>query len=121
MNNEFHVMFHNIVQTQALTQAVQKRIRKLTRYCDQILKGRVVLDSPHNNHHKGKVYSVGIEIHVPSGEIRVHQEQHDNHAHEDLYVTIRDAFNAAERQLKAVSKRHRIISPRKGGIGVKAA
>ena len=121
MNNEFQVMFHNIDQTTAITRAVQKRIHKLTRYCDQILKGRVVLDSPHNNHHKGKVYSVGIEIHSPAGEIRVHQEQHDNHAHEDLYVTIRDAFNVAERQLKAVSKKHRIIPLNKGGLGVKAA
>ena len=121
MNNEFQVMFHNIDQTTALTRAVQKRIHKLTRYCDQILKGRVVSDSPHNNHHKGKVYSVGIEIHSPAGEIRVHQEQHDNHAHEDLYVTIRDAFNVAERQLKAVSKKHRNIPPNKDGLGVKAA
>ena len=37
----------------------------------------------------------------------VTQEQHDNHAHEDLYVAIRDAFNAAERQLKSVDKKHR--------------
>ena len=121
MINEVQVVFHNIDQTQALTDAVRKRINKLTRYCDQISKGRVVLDSPHNNHHKGKVYSVGIEIHSPAGEIRVHQEQHDNHAHEDLYVTIRDAFNVAERQLKAVSKKHRIILPNKSGLGVKAA
>tara|TARA_Y100001970_G_scaffold224147_1_gene276173 strand:+ start:2792 stop:3157 length:366 start_codon:yes stop_codon:yes gene_type:complete len=121
MINEFQVVFHNIDQTQALIDAVQKRLHKLTRYCDQIIEGRVVLDSPHNNHHKGKVYSVGIEIHSPAGEIRVHQDQHDNHAHEDLYVTIRDAFNVAERQLKAAIKKHRIISTNKGGLNVIAA
>ena len=43
---------------------------------------------------------MGLEIHTPSKEVRVNQEQHDNHAHENLYVAIRDAFNAAERQLK---------------------
>ena len=69
MNNDFQVMFHNIDQTTALVDAVQKRIQKLTRFCDQIIKGRVVLDSPHNNHHKGKVYSVGLEIFTPTGEI----------------------------------------------------
>ncbi len=113
MTNEFQVVFHNIDQTAALTDAVQKRINKLERFCDQIITGRVVLDSPHNNHHKGKVYSVGLEIHTPSKEVRVNQEQHDNHAHEDLYVAIRDAFDVAERQLKSVGKKHRKIPPHK--------
>ena len=107
MTNEFQVVFHNIDQSDAIHDAVQKRINKLERYCDQIIAGRVVLDSPHNNHHKGRVYSVGLEVHTPTIEVRVNQEQHDNHAHEDLYVAIRDAFNAAERQLKSVDKKHR--------------
>lgn len=115
MTNEFQVVFHNIDQTNAIADAVQKRIQKLERYCDEIIAGRVVLDSPHNNHHKGKVYSVGLEIHTPSKEVRVNQEQHDNHAHEDLYVAIRDAFNAAERQLKSIDKKHRTTPPHKGG------
>lgn len=113
MTNEFRVVFHNVEQTEALSQAVQKRIDKLERYCDQIITGRVVLDSPHNNHHKGKVYSVGLEIHTPAKEVRVNQDQHDNHAHEDLYVAIRDAFNAAERQLKSIDKKHRAVPPHK--------
>ena len=108
MTNDFQIVFHNIDQSTSISDAVNKRISKLQRFCTRILTGRVVLDSPHNNHHKGKVYSVGLEIHTPSKEVRVNQEQHDNHAHEDLYVAIRDAFNAAERQLKAIDKKHRI-------------
>ena len=107
MTNEFQIVYHNIDQTEAISDAVQKRIDKLERYCDQIINGRVVLDSPHNNHQKGKVYSVTLEIHTPALEVRVNQDQHDNHAHEDLYVAIRDAFNVAERQLKSVDKKHR--------------
>ncbi len=107
MHNEFQIFFHNIEQTDALRDAVRKRISKLERYCERIISGRVVLDAPHNHRHKGKVYSVGLEIHTPQKEVRVNQEQHDNHAHEDLYVAIRDAFNAAERQLKSVDKSHR--------------
>ena len=107
MSNEFQVVYHNIDQSVAINEAVQKRISKLERFCDQIIAGRVVLDSPHNNRHKGKVYSVGLEIHTPAKEVRVNQEQHDNPAHEDLYVAIRDAFNAAERQLKSIDKKYR--------------
>ncbi|MCY4265366.1 MAG: ribosome-associated translation inhibitor RaiA [Gammaproteobacteria bacterium] len=107
MTNEFQIVYHNIDQSNAVNEAVQKRISKLERYCDQIITGRVVLDSPHNNRHKGKVYSVGLEIHTSTKEVRVNQDQHDNPAHEDLYVAIRDAFNAAERQLKSIDKKHR--------------
>lgn len=107
MSNEFQIVFHNIDQSDALTDNVNKRVEKLRRYNGDIIGGRVVLDSPHNNHHKGKVYSVTLELHTPNKEVVVTQEQHDNHAHEDLYVAIRDAFNAAERQLKSVDKKHR--------------
>lgn len=107
MSNEFQVVFHNIDQSAALSESVQKRIDKLRRFSSDIIGGRVVLDSPHNNQHKGKVYSVAIEIHTSNKPVVVTQEQHDNHAHEDLYVAIRDAFNAAERQLKSVDKKHR--------------
>ena len=116
MTHEFQIVFRNIDQTDALVDAVEKRIHKLERYCDQIITGRVVLDSPHNNHHKGKVYSVGLEIRTPSKEVRVNQEQHDNHAHEDLYVAIRDAFNAAARQLKFNDKRLRKSALSKSNI-----
>ncbi|MBC55053.1 MAG: ribosomal subunit interface protein [Gammaproteobacteria bacterium] len=107
MSNEFQIVFHNIDQSDALTDSVNKKVEKLRRYNGDIIGGRVVLDSPHNNHHKGKVYSVTLELRTPNKEVVVTQEQHDNHAHEDLYVAIRDAFNAAERQLKSVDKKHR--------------
>ena len=108
MTNNFQIVFHNIDQSTSVSDAVNKRVSKLQRFCDRIIAGRVVLDSPHNNLHKGKIYSVGLEIHTQYKEVRVNQDQHDNPAHENLYVAIRDAFNAAERQLKAIDKKHRI-------------
>lgn len=107
MSNEFQVVFHNIDQSPALVDNVNKRIEKLQRYSNDIIGGRVVLDSPHNNHHKGKVFSVTLEIHTSGKEVVVKQGQHDKPSHEDIYVAVRDAFNAAERQLKSVDKKHR--------------
>lgn len=107
MTNDFQIVFHNIDQSEAIIDNVNKRISKLQRFSNDMIGGRVVLDSPHNNHAKGKVYSVTVEIHTPNKEVVVNQDKHDNHAHEDLYVAIRDAFNAAERQLKAAGKKPR--------------
>jgi len=110
MSNEFQVVFHNIDQSEALIDNVNKRIQKLQRFSNDIIGGRVVLDSPHNNHHKGKVFSVAIEIQTSGRVVVVKQGQHDKAAHEDIYVAVRDAFNAAERQLKAVDKKHRGVT-----------
>ncbi|MGB4247780.1 MAG: HPF/RaiA family ribosome-associated protein [Pseudohongiellaceae bacterium] len=107
MSNEFQVVFHNIDQSAALSEVVNKRIQKLQRFSNDIIGGRVVLDSPHNNHHKGKVFCVTLEIHTSGKEVIVKQGQHDKPAHEDIYVAVRDAFNAAERQLKANGKKPR--------------
>jgi ribosomal subunit interface protein len=109
MSNELQIVFHNIDQSDAIIDNVNKRIAKLQRFNSNITGGRVVLDSPHNNRTKGKVYSVAVEFHTPDREVVVKQDQHDKHSHEDLYVAIRDAFNAAERQLKSVDKKHRKI------------
>lgn len=107
MSNEFQVVFHNIDQSSALLENINKRIEKLQRFSSDIIGGRVVLDSPHNNHQKGKVFSVTLEIHTANKGVIVRQGQHDRPAHEDIYVAVRDAFNVAERQLKAADKKHR--------------
>lgn len=107
MSTDFQIVFHNIDQSDAVIDNVNKRIEKLRRFSNDIMGGRVVLDSPHNHQNKGKVYSVTLEIRTANRDIVVNQDQHDNHAHEDMYVAIRDAFNAAERQLKSVDKKHR--------------
>ena len=65
MTNDFQIVFHNIDQSTSISDAVNKRISKLQRFCDRILPASGSGLS-HNNHHKGKVYSVGLEIHTPA-------------------------------------------------------
>lgn len=107
MISDTQVVFRNIDHSPAVEEAVYKRLEKLERYCDEIQSLRVILEAPHNNHHKGKVYHVGVEAMVPNHDIVVTHDQHDKHSHEDIYVAIRDAFNAVERRLKAVYGKQR--------------
>ena len=107
MISDTQVVFRGIEHSQAVEDAVHKRLNKLERFSDEIQSLRVILESPHNNHHKGKVYHVGVEALIPNHDIHVTHEQHDKHEHEDIYVAIRDAFNALERRLKAVYARQR--------------
>jgi ribosomal subunit interface protein len=107
MISDTQVVFRNIEHSDAVEFAVQKRLQKLERYCDEIQSLKVTLETPHNNHYKGKVYHVGVEALVPNHDIVVTHDQHDNQAHEDIYVAIRDAFNAVERRLKSVYGKQR--------------
>lgn len=107
MISDTQVVFRNIDHSPAVEEAVYKRLEKLERYCDEIQSLRVILEAPHNNHHKGKVYHVGVEAMVPNHDIVVTHDQHDKHSHEDIYVAIRDAFNAVERRLKSVYGKQR--------------
>jgi len=107
MISDTQVVFRNIEHSDAVEFAVHKRLEKLERYCDEIQSLKVILESPHNNHYKGKVYHVGVEALVPNHDIVVTHDQHDNHSHEDIYVAIRDAFNAVERRLKSAYGKQR--------------
>jgi ribosomal subunit interface protein len=107
VNSDTKIVFRGVDHSQAVEDAVLKRLDKLERFSDEIQSLRVVVETPHNHHHKGKVYHIGIEAVIPNHDIVVNHEQHDKHAHEDIYVAIRDAFNAIERRIKAIYKKER--------------
>jgi hypothetical protein len=50
---------------------------------------------------------VKVDLQVPSGQLVVSREPGHDHAHEDVYVALRDAFNAAVRQLEDYVRRQR--------------
>jgi ribosomal subunit interface protein len=119
MISDTQVVFRNIDHSISVEEAVQKRLEKLERFCDEIHSLKVTLESPHNYHHKGKVYHVGVEAMIPNHDIVVTHDHHDKHAHEDIYVAIRDAFNAVERKLKAVyGKQRRRMTKNTKKLGV---
>jgi ribosomal subunit interface protein len=87
------------------SEAVEARIREkaaqLEQYYDKIMSCRVMVEAPHGHHHQGRLFQVRIDLGVPDGELVVsHEHHHKDHSHEDVYVAIRDAFDAMKRQLE---------------------
>jgi cold shock CspA family protein len=60
----------------------------------------VALEAVHRRHRQGTIYRVRIDLTIPGGEVIVNREPAENHAHEDLHVAVRDAFDAARRRLQ---------------------
>ncbi len=99
------ITFRNFPSSPYIRARIRERADKLGEFHDRIMSCRVVVESPHRRHHKGKLFMVSIALKVPKGEIAVNREPAEHHAHEDIYVAIRDAFDALQRRLQDLGRR----------------
>lgn len=100
MQEPLQISYREVTPSPAVEDAIRERASKLDDLYDRITFCRVLVESPHRRHHQGRLFHVRVEVAVPGRVIVVNRDQGDNHAHEDVYVAIRDAFNAAKRQLE---------------------
>jgi ribosome-associated translation inhibitor RaiA/cold shock CspA family protein len=107
MQVPLQVTFRGIAPSDAVEADIRARAEKLEQFYDRITSNRVTVEAPHRHHHKGNLYRVCVDLTVPGGEIVVGRDPEEHHAHEDVYVAIRDAFDAARRQLEDHVRRGR--------------
>jgi len=107
MKQPLQINFRDIPPSDAVEAKVREKAAKLDKFYDQIMTCSVMIEAPHGHHHKGYLYHVRIDLTVPNGEIVINRDPKDNHAHEDVYVAIRDAFDAARRKLQDYSRKQR--------------
>jgi len=101
MQVPLQIAFEHIGHSDALEAAVRKEAQRIERFYDRITSARVVIARPQHRHHKGDTYCVRIHIAVPGGKhIDITRDHAMTGRHEDVHVTIRDAFDAAGRQLQ---------------------
>jgi cold shock CspA family protein len=93
--------------SEAIEHAIRERAEKLDRFSDLIMGCRVMVESRHRRHSQGKLYHIRVDLTAPGEEIVVSREHALHHAHEDVYVSIRDAFDAAQRRLEDYARRRR--------------
>lgn len=106
--------------------AVSTRIReeaaKLEEFFPRITSCRVVVEVPHRHHKRRDLFHVRIDLGVPGRELVVSHDPSPNanlsHGkegqlqkhieilpeHQDVYVSIRDAFASARRQLQGYAR-----------------
>jgi ribosome-associated translation inhibitor RaiA len=99
------IAFRHMEPSPAVEADVLKHAEALARFHDRIMSCRVIVEAPHRHHRKGGLYRVAIDVRVPHGEIVAKSEAKNDHAHEDVYVAIRDAFSAASRRLQDFARR----------------
>ena len=117
------IVVRHAASSPAVISRVEEEVAKLHHFCDAITRCRVVIEAPHPHHRHGGHFSVRIELHIPRHEIVVHHNPSVRFAtqgaikgartaevdvpHKDVYIAIRDAFDAARRRLEDQVRRMR--------------
>ena len=102
MQIPLQITFHGIVPSPALEQAIRKRAARLERFHPHLMSCHAAVEQTARHKQQGKEFQVRLDIKVAGGEVVV------NHDHsEDAYVALRDAFDAARRQLEDLARRQR--------------
>jgi ribosomal subunit interface protein len=107
MQIPLQITFHNIEHSDAVEAKIREKAQKLERFAEHITSCRVVVEAPHKHHHKGNLYTVAVDITLPGEEILANRHPDKHQAHQDVYVAMRDAFDAARRQLEDYVRRRR--------------
>lgn len=101
------ITFQNLEHSDAVEARIREKAARLERFYDRITSCRVVVEQVSRQRTKGKIYEVRVDVLIPGGEIVASRSPGDNNAHEDVYVAIRDSFDAAVRQLEDYTRRRK--------------
>jgi len=91
VEQSLQITFRNIPHSDALEADIREKAAKLDQFYEKIMACRVMVEAPHSHHHK----------------LVVKRGPKEHHAHEDPYVAVRDAFDAARRQLQDFARKQR--------------
>jgi ribosomal subunit interface protein len=108
MHVPLQMTFRHLAPSEAIESKVREKAAKLERFSEHVTGCHVVVEAPHRRHHQGKLYHVSVDLTLPGGELVVNREPQQHHAHEDVFVAIRDAFDAAVRRLEDYTRRRRM-------------
>lgn len=100
MQVPLQITLRGIGQSAAVEAAIREKAAKLDQFHPRIMSCAVVVDVPGRHQHKGKEFVVHIDLKIPGEEIAVNR-----HHDEDIHVALRDAFDAARRQLEEAARR----------------
>lgn len=95
MQTPLQITIRNLPHSDALETRIRESAAKLERLTPRITSFRVTVEESHRHQTQGRQFEVRIDLRVPGG-----TEIFASHQDEDVYVAVRDAFDAARRQLE---------------------
>jgi ribosomal subunit interface protein len=100
MQDSLQITYRGMEPSAALDARIRERAARMQRFDDRITSCHVTVQAAHRHQHQGQRYEVRIQIRRPHGGELVISHGWQDPSHEDVYVAVRDAFEAAERRLE---------------------
>lgn len=101
------ITFRHMAPSPALEARIRMLAAKLDRFSAHIMRCHVIVQPPAHHKHQGNLYDFRIDITLADQQIAVRHAHPADHAHEDPYVALRDAFAAARRRLEDYERKRR--------------
>ena len=100
MKFPLNIKFHNTRRSVRAEEDVREHAERLDKYHQRIQNCEVIIDKPHTQHNKGNEFHIRILLSVPGQQLAITSPSSKHGDHTSLHVALRDAFKAAERQLR---------------------
>lgn len=106
------ITVRDMPHSSALEKLINEHAQKLLHFCQSINHCQVVVEMPQKHKTQGNFFLVAVTLKVPGKELVVNKKKN-----EDVYIAVRDAFHAMERQVEKYVeikrgdvKRHEILT-----------
>lgn len=97
MQVPIQITIRDFAHSEALEARIREKAAKLEEFHPRITGCRVIVEELHKHHHQGRHFQVSVDVRVPGKEVVANRAHH-----EDAYVALRDAFDAAKRQIEEI-------------------
>lgn len=103
MQRPLQITSRDFILTDPIETQIRKHMEVLESFFDHLTGCHIVLEAPTVHHHrKGGPFNVRIILDVPKTQLTINHQSAD-----DLSVAVRDAFDAARRQLEDYARQLR--------------
>ncbi len=108
MQVPLEISYRDVQKTEEIDTLIREKAAKLEKICHHLISCRVAVEKPQEHQRTGNPYRIRIDMRVPPGhEMVVKRESSEGNMHDPLSQVIRDAFDAARRQLQDLVERQR--------------
>jgi cold shock CspA family protein/ribosome-associated translation inhibitor RaiA len=118
MQLPLEVNFHDVPRSDWSVALIRERAERLERYNDHIIACQVIVSQPHQHQHKGRPFRVTVEVRLPRHAplVAIEEPAIVEQGHGNLKPVINGAFDALERQLRALggTNRREVLAPAEG-------
>lgn len=102
MQRPVQITLRGVDPSEALEAHIRDKAAKLDAFYSHVTGCKVTVEMPARHKHQGKLFNIRIDLDVPGSVLVINRD-----LNEDVYVALRDAFDAARRQLEDYSHKQR--------------